>query len=135
MGSRASQTLKEIEDLRTGLDEKLDELENRVPAVAKVGKKAIGMLLGGGAGGSVLWMAISRRRTKKKVKEVKEERAPAPAPVIVNVLPPQAIPVAAAAVAVWAGIKLLEARGKAKRQEAKSPRLVRTSKPGSSAAS
>ncbi|HVE91562.1 MAG TPA: hypothetical protein VNE62_04560 [Actinomycetota bacterium] len=135
MGSRASQTLKEIEDLRTGLDEKLDELENRVPAVAKVGKKAVGMLLGGGASGSVLWMAIRRKRTKKKVDEaVSQTQAPPPAPVVVNVIPPQAVALGIAAVAVWAGIRLMEARRKSK-EESGSTRVLRAARPGGAAAS
>lgn len=105
MGARASDTLKEIEELRRGLDRKLVELEQRLPPVARLGKTAAGLALGGGLGTSVLWAANRRRRARRRAPEVA-----ARGEIVVTVLPKGAVAVAAAAVAVWAGVRIFEAR-------------------------
>lgn len=105
MGSRSSATLKEIDGLRSGLDEKLAELERRLPPAAQLGRRALAVTLGGGASGTLLWMGVRRLRARRK----QPAPSPSPAPVVVNVLPGGAVPVAAAAVAVWAGVRLYEA--------------------------
>jgi hypothetical protein len=108
MGTRAADTLKEIEALRAGLGPKLGELERRLPPIARAGRRAAMAVAGGGAGGSVLWFVLRRRSRARR----KTEAAPAtagPAPVSINVLPKGALPVALTIAGIWAGVKVFEA--------------------------
>ena len=106
MGSRSADTLKDIDKLRTSLDEKLGELERRIP-IAGLGRKGVAMLASSGLAASVAgfaWRRLRSRRTKRKggvpVAQV---------PVVVNVVPKSTTAVAFLAVAVWAGVKVYEA--------------------------
>jgi|SRR5581483_11237631 len=109
MGSRSDDTLKDIEKLRTSLDEKLGELESRIP-LAGLGRKGVAMLAGSGAAGTVLTFAWRRLRSgSKKTKKGRGAAAPQQAaPVVVNVVPRSATFVATLAVAAWAGVKMFE---------------------------
>ena len=106
MGSRSDDTLKDIEKLRASLDEKLGELEKRVP-LAGLGRKGVAMLAGSGLAGTVATFAWRRLRSGSK----KAKRAAQPvaqAPVVVNVVPKGATFAATLGVAVWAGVKIFE---------------------------
>lgn len=115
MGSGTAETLSEIRRIRERLDHNVTELERRLPPVAQLGRKALAIALGGGAGGTALWFAARRLRPKRK----KEE---APAPVVVNVFPKGAVAVGLGAVAVWAGVRLYEAKLKAEGRAGERPR-------------
>ncbi len=115
MGSRATDTLREIEELRSGLGQKLGELEGRFP-FATFGKKAAAMLAGGSAGGTALAFALRRFRGGKKRKSSKQAAQITPS-VVVNVFPKGASWIAAAGVAAWAGARLYEAYSRARRNE------------------
>jgi hypothetical protein len=64
MGETAAQTMTEIEATRARLDRNLRELEGRLPATAKVAKRAVGAAVGVGALG-VLGRFMMRRRKRK----------------------------------------------------------------------
>ena len=103
MGSRSADTLKDIEKLRASLDEKLGELERRIP-LAGLGRRGVAMLASSGLVGTVAAVGWRRLRSRSKGK-----RAPAAqAPVVVNVVPKGTTFVATLAVAVWAGVKIYE---------------------------
>lgn len=106
MGSRTSDTLKEIESLREGLDAKLVELEKRIPAL-RLSRKTVAVAFGSGTGGAVLWFAVRKLRARDRA----DRKAPVtPAPVVVNVLPKGTLPAAVAVAGIWAGVRLLEAK-------------------------
>jgi hypothetical protein len=111
MGSRSDDTLKDIEKLRESLDEKLGELEKRIP-LAGLGRKGVAMLAGSGLAGTVATFAWRRLRSGSR-KQRKGAAVPAAqAPVVVNVVPKGATFVAALGVAVWAGVKIYEVYGR-----------------------
>jgi hypothetical protein len=113
MGSRTTNKLKEIEELRGSLEHKLGEIEHRFP-IAGLGRKAAAMLAGTSAGGTAIAFAFRRFR-KKRSKAKAPKGAPAVAqPVVVNVIPKSATLVAVAGIAVWAGVRLYEAMQKSK---------------------
>lgn len=125
MGSRAADKLKEIEEVRSSLENKLGEFEERFP-IAGFGKKAAMVLAGGSAGSTVL--AFFMRRFRKRRTKKTSGAPPAGAPVVVNVVPKSVTAVAAAGIAVWAGVRLYEAmqRSKARKgDEAFRPAVVR----------
>lgn len=62
MGETAAQTMKEIEETRSRLDADLRQLEGRLPAAAKLAKRAAAGLLGVGILGAMSRFAIRRRR-------------------------------------------------------------------------
>lgn len=64
MGSSTAETLKEIEEIRTSLDGKMRVLDQRLPRPARWARRAVGILLGGGALATVV-MALVRRGRKK----------------------------------------------------------------------
>ena len=110
MGSRSDDTLKDIEKIRASLDEKLGELEKRIP-LAGLGRKGVAMLAGSGFAGTVATFAWRRFRSGSKRK--RKAAAPvAQTPVVVNVIPKGATFVAALGVAVWAGVKIYEVYGR-----------------------
>lgn len=124
MGSRATEKLKEIEELRAGLEHKLGALEERFP-LAGFGRKAAALVAGGSAGGTALAVVLRRFRGGKKKKKRKGGDTPAVAPVTVNVFPKGASWIAAAGIAVWAGAKLFEAyKGRAESAEGGRPAVV-----------
>ncbi|HVL82509.1 MAG TPA: hypothetical protein VM840_13045 [Actinomycetota bacterium] len=113
MGTRTSEVLKEIEQIRDRLDANLVELETRMPPIARLGRKAIGIAVGGGAGSAALLIAVKKIRggkDERKAKGREDERVIVqPAPVVVKLLPAGAVPVAVLAVATWAGVRVTEA--------------------------
>jgi hypothetical protein len=123
MGSRSDDTLKDIEKLRASLDEKLGELERRIP-LAGLGRKGVAMLASSGLVGTVAAFGWRRLRSKSRGKR----SAPAAqAPVVVNVVPKGTTFVATLAVAAWAGVKIYEVyeRINADRRERQRPAVVK----------
>jgi len=108
MGSRADDKLKEIEELRASLGNKLEAIEQKFP-ITGMGKKVAGIVAGSSVGGSALAFALRRARKGRRGRK-KQKGAPAlpTAPVTVNVIPKGAAWIAAAGVAAWAGAKLYE---------------------------
>jgi hypothetical protein len=81
MGPSAAQTVKEIEATRGRLDAEFRELEERLPKPAVLAKRAVGIAVGGGIGGTLFWMAVRRaRKRRKKAQEV-------PVQAVIQVLP------------------------------------------------
>jgi hypothetical protein len=103
MGSRSDDTLKDIERLRASLDDKLGELEQRIP-LAGLGRRGAAMLASSGVIGTAAAFVWRRMRSRSG----KRRAAPAQQPVVVNVVPKGATFVAALGVAVWAGVKLYD---------------------------
>jgi len=122
VGSRATDKLKEIEELRSGIEHKLGELEQRIP-LAGFGRKAVTMLAGGSAGGTVLAFAVRRLRGGRRRAKVAKQAAHSPA-VTVNVFPRGASWVAAAGLAAWAGARLYEAYTRSRTPEGDAQRPV-----------
>lgn len=110
MGTRSSETLKEIDQIRASLGSSLDELSDRIPAVAKLGRKAATVALG--AGGTGLTIAIAKKIFGGKAKKAKkaEQQQSGRSNVVVKAYPPAAVPIAMLGLAVWAGVRLYEAR-------------------------
>jgi hypothetical protein len=109
VGSRTTDKLKEIEQLRGSLSQKLGEIERRFP-LAGFGRKAAAMLAGGSAGGTAVAFALRSRRRRKGRKQT----AAQPPSVTVNVFPSGAAWIAAAGVAAWAASRLYEAHNRRK---------------------
>lgn len=116
MGSRATEKLREIEELRSGIEHKLGELEQRFP-LAGFGRKAAAMLAGGSAGGTAIAFVVRRLRGGRRRAKVAKQATQAPA-VTVNVFPKGASWVAAAGLAAWAGARLYEAYTKSRTRDA-----------------
>jgi hypothetical protein len=124
VGSRATDTLKEIEELRAGLGRKLGELEGRFP-FATFGRKAAVMLAGGSAGGTALAFALRRMRGGRRRAKAAKQATQQPS-VVVNVFPKGASWIAAFGVAAWAGARLYEAiRSRSSDAEGQRPAVVR----------
>ncbi len=83
MGPSAAQTVKEIEDTRGRLDAEFRELEQRLPRPAVWAKRAVGIAVGGGIGGTVLMMALRRARKRRKEKKVQQ----VPIQAVIKVVP------------------------------------------------
>ena len=105
MGTRTDSTVKEIEEIREGLEAKIVELGKRLPPAVRWGRRAIA-----GVGGGVLLFALNRMRARVKAKP-KTERAPSGPPITVNA--GMGLPAALAVAAVWAGVRLYEAKQRA----------------------
>jgi len=65
MGESAAETVKEIEEVRGDLEGKVRVLERRLPKAAVLGKRVIGIAVGGGAGSTVFWFAVRRLRKRR----------------------------------------------------------------------
>jgi hypothetical protein len=65
MGENAAQTVTEIEQTRERIEHNLRELEERLPPPAVLGKRAIGIVVGGGMTGTLALAAIKRMRRKR----------------------------------------------------------------------
>ena len=64
--------MKEIDATRIRLDGELRQLEGRLPAVAKVAKRAAGAAAGMGVLGMVARFAMRRRKTKEGDRRVRD---------------------------------------------------------------
>lgn len=104
MGTGSADTLTEIEQIRARIDQNLAELERRLPAPVRLARRVVAVAVGGGVGASLLWFAVRRLRPQKASQE------PASGPVVVNVVPRGLVPVALAAVAAWAGVRVYDLR-------------------------
>ena len=110
MGSRTRDTMTEIDERRARLDATISELENRMPAIGRAGKRVAGMLLGGGAGASAL-LFVGRKLLGRS--SSKKHAAATPPQVTVKVLPGGAIFGAVAVAAIWGAVKIVEAQARA----------------------
>jgi phage-related tail protein len=72
MGETAAETMREIDATRNRLDGELRQLEGRLPAAAKVAKRAAGALAGVGALGVVTRFALRRRGKKDGDRRVRD---------------------------------------------------------------
>ena len=78
MGETAAQTMREIEATRNRLDGELRELEGRLPAAAKVAKRAAGAVAGVGVLGVAARFALRRRGKKdgdRRVRDIEKRLA------------------------------------------------------------
>ena len=97
--------MKEIEEIREGLEAKILELGKRLPPAVQWGRRAAA-----GVGGGVLLFALNTMRARRKAKP-KTKAAAAVAPVTVNA--GIGLPAALVVAAVWAGVRLYEAKQRA----------------------
>lgn len=109
MGSRTTETLTEIDQIRARLEGTLRQLEGRMPPVAQIGKRALA--LSGGTVGGGLALAVLKKVVSRKGKR-KASRAQAEAPVV-SVKPAVSFPAALAVAAIWAGVRIYEAKQRA----------------------
>lgn len=68
MGESAAETVREIEQVRTRLDDQVHELEGRLPAPLTLVKRVAGVAAGGGFGGTMFWFAVRRLRNRRAAK-------------------------------------------------------------------
>ena len=121
MGQSAAETVKEIEETRGRLEDNIRQLETRLPAPSKIGKKAVGILAGGGVAGAAAIIAVKKMRSKRKA--AKAAAAAISVPAVINVLPDDIgerigdllsdgkwKPYAAAAAGVWVLFRMAELR-------------------------
>jgi hypothetical protein len=121
MGQSAAETVREIEDTRDRLEGDLQALQQRLPAPARVAKRAAAIAVGGGVGGTVLLVLFKRWRKKKAAQKV--VAAAIPVPTVIKVLPDEWAervsasvadgrwkPWAAGAAGVWLALRLAELR-------------------------
>lgn len=72
MGETTAQTMSEIEATRARLDGELRELEQRLPATARVAKRAAGAVAGIGAIGVTSRFLLRRRKRRDRDSRVRE---------------------------------------------------------------
>lgn len=72
MGETAAETMREIDATRNRLDGELRQLEGRLPAAAKVAKRAVGAAAGVGVLGVVARFAMRRRKNKEGDRRVRD---------------------------------------------------------------
>ena len=121
MGQSSAQTVREIEETRGRLEDNIRQLETKLPATARMGKKAAGILAGGGLAGAAALVAIKKARAKRKAAKVAASAISVPA--VINILPDDLgekvgellgdgkwKPYAAAAAGVWVLFKMAELR-------------------------
>lgn len=72
MGETAAETMREIEATRDRLDGELRELESRLPAAARVARRAAAAVAGAGAIGVAARFALRRRKKKEGDRRVRE---------------------------------------------------------------
>jgi hypothetical protein len=119
MGQRSLETVREIEETREKLEGKLLALEERMPALTPV-KRAVGVAVGGGVGGTAFWFMVKRARSRKRKKQ---EQTVQPVNAVINLVPEnwatkleemmegeRTKQVAIGAFAVWALLKIAEIR-------------------------
>ncbi|MFN2615108.1 MAG: hypothetical protein ABR552_09890 [Actinomycetota bacterium] len=106
--------MKEIDERRARLDATLAELEKRLPPLAHAGRRALQIVLGGGAGSGVLLLA-GKRLLKRRAKAKKD---PAPAQqVTVKVIPGGAVAAAVAIAAIWGVVRMADAWARAQSRD------------------
>jgi hypothetical protein len=81
MGQRSLETVKEIEQTREKLEGKLLALEERMPALTPA-KRAVGVAVGGGLGGTMFWFVVKRARARKRKKQAVQ-----PVNAVINLVP------------------------------------------------
>jgi hypothetical protein len=72
MGETAAETMREIHATRNRLDGELRQLEGRLPAAARVAKRAVGAVAGVGALGLATRFALRRRGKKEGDRRVRD---------------------------------------------------------------
>jgi hypothetical protein len=72
MGEKAAETIREIDATRNRLDGELRELEGRLPAAAKVAKRAVGAAAGVGVLGVAARFVLRRRKHKEGDRHVRD---------------------------------------------------------------
>ena len=72
MGETAAETMREIEATRARLGADLEELEGRLPAAARVAKRAGAALAGIGVLGVVTRFAIRRRKGSAEDRRIRD---------------------------------------------------------------
>jgi hypothetical protein len=72
MGETAAETMREIDATRNRLDGELRQLEGRLPAAARVAKRAVGAVAGVGALGLATRFALRRRGKKEGDRRVRD---------------------------------------------------------------
>ena len=115
MGESAAETVREIEEVRGDLEGKVRVLERRLPAAAVWAKRAAGMAVGGGAGGTVFWFVVRRLRGRNKKKDVKvNRRQPDAGKTVIEFAVPEisdkALPWIYGAAGVWVVLRLAQVR-------------------------
>jgi hypothetical protein len=119
VGTRAAETVREIEETRERMQGKIMALEERMPHPAMWMKRFVGIAVGGGATGTMFWFTVKRVRARKH----KKEEAQMPMKAVVNLVPERwqdkieeamenenAKQMAMGAFAVWVLLKLAEMR-------------------------
>lgn len=117
MGSRTSETMTEIEQIRARLDGTLKQLEGRMPPVARIGKAAVA--IAGGTVGTGVVLGIAKRALRRKPAK---RRSSSDVP-IVTVRAGISAPAALTVAAVFAGIRIWEARQRAAAEPVSPPKL------------
>jgi hypothetical protein len=112
VGSRTDDKLKEIDELRDGLSQKLTEFEQRFP-LAGFGKKAALALVGSSVSAPAL--AWGMRRLRGGGRKKRKAAGAVAQPVTVNVFPKSLTLVAVVGIAAWAGTRVYETYLKTKR--------------------
>jgi len=75
MGTRAAETVTEIEDTRDRLESGLRELESRLPRPAVWTKRLIGVAVGGGVSGTMFWFGVRRIKNRRAAKKQPQMQA------------------------------------------------------------
>ncbi|MCA1831265.1 MAG: DUF3618 domain-containing protein [Actinomycetota bacterium] len=82
MDQGTAQTVRDIEATRERIGSNLHALEERLPAPAKLARRATGVALGGGITGTAFWFAVRRIRGRRQRSKMEEARN-----VVVNIVP------------------------------------------------
>jgi hypothetical protein len=113
MGESAAETVREIEAVRGDLEGKVRVLEDRLPKAAALGKRVIGIAVGGGAGSTVFWFVVRRLRKRRAPARKTKQVAQVGSTVIELAVPEisdEARPWLYGAAAMWVVIRLAEIR-------------------------
>jgi hypothetical protein len=119
MGKSSAETVREIEETRDRIESEIRILEERLPKPALWTKRAIGVAVGGGLGGTLFWFGVKRVRKSRKAKKQQSQ----PVNAVIQLLPEnlsakasellengQAKNVAIAAAGLWFAIRIAELR-------------------------
>ena len=72
MGQDSTETVKEIEEVRGRLGDQIEELETRLPKPALAAKRGLGVVVGGGLAGTLIWALLKRGRKSRKTAKVEK---------------------------------------------------------------